>query len=223
MPGRDRVASSTAHVALGRTVKGKFGSTAVRLFELGEEGFFLASAAPLSVGRQDRLSFTWRRTSFKLVCEVMGCHPASVEEALTHFPGEEMPFRADLRLVEASRKRQKLSELIAGHRHEIELAQEANALGLRHANVIDGDMTLTAISAGSRRRGLGFLSFHFESPGWRKTVSLLNEQPEDGFTVAAGEDPEQIAQLCTAYEMGTSEERNLIREMASMSIRDQGK
>ncbi len=89
----------------------------------------------------------------------------------------------------------------------------------REENVVSGDETLTAASAGARGLISGFTVWRLGEDGqWKKSSSLLADQPEDGFTVAAGEPAEQVDLLQRNYESGDAEARRMIRILAELSV-----
>jgi hypothetical protein len=65
-----------------------------------------------------------------------------------------------------------------------------------------------------------FLSFRFEHGGWKRRHVFLPEQPAIGFTVARGEDAEEMQRLCEVYEASDDEGRRLIRLFAELSVSD---
>lgn len=104
---------------------------------------------------------------------------------------------------------------MSGNHDEILRAQIANATGDRLHNIV-GDATLTAAS--DIPPGDAFISFRLGANGWKRRRSLLPDQPEDGFTVRASVQQEEIALLCLTYENGDEESRRLTRLMAQLSV-----
>jgi hypothetical protein len=76
---------------------------------------------------------------------------------------------------------------------------------------VDGDITV-------RGKDAGFISFRLENGTWRKKRLFLPEQPENGFTIAAGVDAEEIEKLCKAYEATDAEGRRLLRFFAELIV-----
>jgi hypothetical protein len=89
---------------------------------------------------------------------------------------------------------------------------ETSATRLRIRNV-DGDKTVRGADA-------HFLSYRFENGAWRRRHVFLPEQPAIGFTVARGEDAEEMQRLCEVYEASDEEGRRLIRLFAELSVSD---
>ena len=76
---------------------------------------------------------------------------------------------------------------------------------------VDADDTLKGKQA-------GFVTYYMEEGAWRKARSLLPDQPDAGFTVAVGEDEEEMALLCQSYEDADSEGMRLIKMFAELSV-----
>jgi hypothetical protein len=94
----------------------------------------------------------------------------------------------------------------------IENHGDSSATRLRIRRV-DGDKTVRGVDA-------QFLSFRFENGTWRRRHVFLPEQPAAGFTVARGEDAQEMQRLCTVYEASDEEGRRLIRLFAELSVSD---
>ncbi|GAC1396238.1 MAG: hypothetical protein NVSMB68_13020 [Thermoanaerobaculia bacterium] len=95
-------------------------------------------------------------------------------------------------------------------------APEANMEGDRQRNIISGDETLTTASAGLR--AAGFVTWTLLPDGWKRRKSLLPDQPENGFTLAASEPEDQVALLRNTYENGDEEARRITRLLAELSV-----
>ncbi len=76
---------------------------------------------------------------------------------------------------------------------------------------VDGDKTVRGLDA-------QFLSYRLDRHGWQKRNVFLPEQPQVGFTVAKGEDPDEMHRLCAVYEASDDEGRRLIRLFAELSV-----
>jgi hypothetical protein len=62
------------------------------------------------------------------------------------------------------------------------------------------------------------VTWTLEEKGWKKRPSLLPDQPDNGFTLAASEPEEQVALLRKTYENGDTEQRRLTRLLAELSV-----
>jgi hypothetical protein len=89
---------------------------------------------------------------------------------------------------------------------------DSSATRLRLKSV-DGDKTVRGVDA-------QFISYRLENGNWRKRHVFLPEQPVAGFTVARGEDAEEMQRLCAVYEASDAEGRRLIRLFAELSVSD---
>lgn len=89
---------------------------------------------------------------------------------------------------------------------------DASATRLR-LRVVDGDKTVRGADA-------QFVSYRLEHGLWRKRPVFLPEQPAAGFTVARGEDADELQRLCAVYEASDAEGRRLIRLFAELSVSD---
>ena len=180
---------------------GWFGDYAVRLLDVSAKGALIEHDDDIPNGARALLRFYW--------------HGAEVEITAETVRGDDHGH-SGLTFVEES---QQLMDLIAESVKEVLRAQEANAQGRREDNIISPDETLTAASAGARGMMRGFTVWTLADSGeWKRTSSLLPDQPEDGFTVAAGETAEQVAMLKRSYEAGDAEGRRMIRMLAELSV-----
>jgi len=115
---------------------------------------------------------------------------------------------ADLRLAEA----------VSRYSSRVLQALEANATGARGDNRVDGDETITTLGAAMRLGGMSFVTYRYDGTAWTKTVSLLAEQPDEGFTISSFEDADQVEDLCRTYAAADPESRKMIRMMAELSV-----
>jgi len=75
------------------------------------------------------------------------------------------------------------------------------------------------VSSHTRRmRTRGYIAYHLKKGAWWRIPTDSALQPPDGFTVAAYEDEEELAQLCETYESASDEGRRLIRLVAELSV-----
>jgi hypothetical protein len=177
---------------LAEPVDGWFGDWPVRLVDVSAAGALLEPNEPLPAGARALLRFFWRGREVEVTAETVRAN------ALTFV--EDAPI---------------LRELIALSATELLRAQEANALGMRDANVI-GEHTLTTASGSVRISG--YVTWTLDNGGWKVRPSLLPDQPANGFTVSVREAEDQIALLCRTYETGDGEARRLTRMLAELSV-----
>lgn len=184
-------------LALTKPLKGRFGKSSVRLLDVSATGALIESDTEIPTGSNRVLQFTWRKHKVKIRAETV----RTAED------------RAGLHFTEES---EQLLQLIAESATEVLRAQEANLEGEREKNVIAGDETLTTASAGLR--AAGYVTWLLLETGWKRKKSLLPDQPENGFTLAAHEPEDQVELLRKTYEAGGEEARRLTRLLAELSV-----
>lgn len=181
---------------LNEPIDGWFGDYPVRLVNVSATGALIASEEEIPDDARALLRFFWRGKEIELLAKTARRVDANTGVAFLD-------------------ESETLRDLIAESATELLRAQEANALGLREANVI-GDQTLTAASAGARLAG--FVSWILADGVWKSRRALLPDQPPDGFTVRAGEPEDQVELLRRTYESGDTESRRLTRMFAELSV-----
>lgn len=185
---------------LTRPADGWFGDYAVRIIDVSARGALVEYDDDIPHGARGLLRFYWRNTEVEIMAETV-----RTDEG-----------HAGLAFVEES---DALIELIEESVKDVLRAQEANAEGRRDDNVVSADETLTSASAGARGMMRGFIVWTLTDSGeWKKTVSLLPDQPDNGFTVSSGETAEQVSMLQRSYESGDPEGRRMIRMLAELSV-----
>jgi hypothetical protein len=182
-------------LTLTEPLEGWFGDYSIRLLDVSATGARILADEPIPADARALLRFYWKNAEVEITAET----------ARTDDSGTGVRFVEDCDV---------LRDLIAQSAAELLRAFEANASGERAANVI-GDQTITAAS---QVQGQGFVSWIFRDGGWSSRRALLPDQPPDGFTIAAGEDPEQVSMLCRTYESGDTEARKLTRMLAELSV-----
>lgn len=182
---------------LTRPADGWFGDFPVRLVDVSAKGAFIESDEVIPSDARALLRFFWRDNEVEILSQTV--KHADGRDGVTFLEHSEL-----------------LNNLIEQSAREVLRAQEANALGLREHNVVGGDETLTAASAG--RLANAFVTWTLSDDGtWTRHAALVPDQPSNGFTVAASESTEQVDLLCHSYEAGDAEARRLIRMLAELS------
>jgi hypothetical protein len=187
-------------------LSGAFADTDVTIVEVGVLGARIQHPARFNIDRGE-LKFTFN-SDIVMRCEVV----RTFEAAQTRYP--DAGFVSGVRFVAAigesgDHLRAMLSELVV---RAIEDRHDASATRLR-IRTVDGDKTVRGVDA-------QFLSFRLDNGTWRRRHVFLPEQPAAGFTVARGEDAEEMQRLCTVYEASDDEGRRLIRLFAELSVSD---
>jgi len=190
-------------LALDPPVPGTFGTTAVSIKEVGVLGSRVHHAEALDQEYAD-LRFSYGGEEIAMKCEVVRTIP---NESKYPGSGVESGVRFLAAIGESGdRLRNMLADLVS------------RELKLRHNTPIDnrsidGDKTI-------RGKDAQFLAYRFEDGVWRKRRVFLPEQPKNGFTVARGEDSEEMQRLCRVYQASDEEGQRLIRLFAELSVSD---
>jgi hypothetical protein len=183
---------------LTEPVDGAFGGVPLRIVEVSARGVLALVDEELQPGARGGIHFHWRGEDVDAAAAVVWC-----EEGRAGFRLDDVPELLR-RLIEES-----VTELLR--------AQEANAAGDRHANVIDFDDTLTAASTRFPVADV-FVTYTVRDGAWTRRTSLLPDQPPDGFTVWQSEPAEHVELLCRTFEHGDAETRRLTRLFAELSV-----
>jgi hypothetical protein len=186
---------------------GTFGTTAVSVIEAGVLGARIHHASKLDVTRGD-LRFSFGADEIAMRCDVV----RTLEADHAKYP--DAGYMSGLRFVAAigesgDHLRSMLAELVT---RSLERRYDASSTRIRLRS-IDGDKTVRGADA-------QFISYRLESGTWRRRNVFLPEQPVAGFTVARGEDVDEMQRLCAVYEASDTEGRRLIRLFAELSVSD---
>ena len=191
---------------LDTPLSGNFGTAPVTIVEAGVLGARLVHAD--SLDERGELQFAYDGHDIRMRCEVVRTFDADP----LRYPGggrvSGLRFRAAVG-DSGDHLRVMLAELVT---RALEERGDSSATRIR-LRAIDGDRTVRGTDA-------QFVSYRFDSGAWRKRYVFLPEQPALGFTVARGEDPDEMHRLCEVYEASDEEGRRLIRLFAELSVSD---
>jgi hypothetical protein len=204
-PGEER--REFQRLRLETPVPGTFTETAVTIIEVGVLGARIQHPQRFD-GDRGELKFAFAESDIAMRCEVV----RTLDAKQTRYADD--GFVSGLRFVAAvgesgDHLRAMLSRLVV---RAIEDRHDSSATRLR-IRTVDGDKTIRGVDA-------QFLSFRLDNGTWRKRHVFLPEQPPTGFTVARGEDAQEMQRLCTVYEASDDEGRRLIRLFAELSVSD---
>lgn len=180
------------------------------ILDIGVGGAFIEHYGQASPGEQFRLDFLSEGLSLEFVCEVRRSFVvrlASDDSKVSH---------TGARFVQAIGDSEALLEkmIVSFINHVLE-AQRANARGER--SLSHGETILARLGDAQRMRARGCVTHSFADGRWMAIRSDSPNQPDDGFTVAAFEDEDEIKMLRNAYETADAEGRRLIRLIADLS------
>jgi hypothetical protein len=182
------------------------GSNAL-ILDIGANGALIEHHGQATPGEQLQLSFRWKGNPIEFTCEV-------VRSEAVRGPTSHTGLRF-LRPVGDSEEQ--LKDLIATFVGRLLAAQKANAAG-EATPLAAGETMLEQLGHARRTRTSGYVSHRLRDGKWWRIPAQAPMQPNDGFTVAAYEDEEEIAALCDAYEHADDEGRRLIRLVAELSV-----
>jgi hypothetical protein len=187
---------------LDSPVTGTLGAIPVTVVEIGILGGRIEHAATLE-SEYGELRFDFDGRTIEMRCEAV------------RTSGSAGRYVSGLRFLSAigesgDRLRGMLAQLVA---RVLEQKFDSSATRLKILRNVDGDRTVRGTDA-------HFLSYRFEDGGWRRRRVFLPEQPALGFTVARGEDVDEMQRLCAVYEASDDEGRRLIRMFAELSVSD---
>lgn len=192
---------------LDEAVPARFGKAVASIIEIGILGARIRHDDSLEEGRGE-LRFRSGGTEVAMRCEVVRTFDA---DAIRH-PG--VKWVSGIRFLAAigdsgDELRAMLARLV---QEALASRHESSATRIRLRSV-DGDRTVRGADA-------NFVSYRYEHGAWRRRPVFLPEQPALGFTVARGEDAEEMQRLCAVYEASDEEGRRLIRMFAELSVTD---
>jgi hypothetical protein len=197
---------------LAKPILGLLDGQNALILDIGVGGAFIEHYGTLTTGAPFQLSFRWKGEDVEFECEA-----ARSEAVRTGGDGLSIVSHTGARFVDASAESTaRLNDMMATFVGRVLAAQRANAAAVPS----DHDNFVLAQLGGARRaRTKGYLAYRFHHGKWTRTASDSPKQPADGFTVAAYEDENEVATLCTTYEAADEEGRNLIRLVAELAVR----
>ncbi|HEX9985933.1 MAG TPA: PilZ domain-containing protein [Thermoanaerobaculia bacterium] len=183
------------------------------ILDIGVAGAFLEHYGRVELGDAFLLVYRWQGEDVEFACEVVRStvvrDPGGDGKSLVSHTGVHF-----LHAVGDSHLR--LQEMMATFVGKILAAQRSNASG--NAADVAGAAMLADLGGARRARTRGFTSYHLNDGLWTRSVTSTASQPDDGFTVAAYEDEDELETLCRAYEQADEEGRRLIRLVAELSV-----
>lgn len=221
-------------IGLGMPLLGRVGTTDVVILDVSLLGCRIEHASPMKVGADVRLTFHWSDDIAALDCHVVRCSLATFStgtDALTVYHSG-LVFKP-----EANESSRLVRHLILNQVADALEAQKANARGdipryMQRMQIFSTKGLLTADQSEVGKvyeattglphmriaRQRGYIRWTLDHGMWKKIRTRNPEQPEEGFTVWAYEDEEQLRELATAYEKADTPMRRLIRICAELSL-----
>jgi hypothetical protein len=179
------------------------------ILDIGISGAFVEHYGRANEGDRYRLLFRWKGSDVEFVCQV--AHTDVMRKT-----GNADVSHSGLEFAEAVGDAEKrLNDMVATFVGKVLAAQKANA----GATEPSDSVALIDLGGARRARARGYLLYRYRDGVWSRELSETPTQPENGFTVAAYEDDEELASLCSAWETADDEGRRLIQLVAELSAR----
>lgn len=225
-------------IRLATPILGRLGGQSVVLVDISLDGAKIEHHEPLKIGAEPLLAFDWDDRTIALRTRVTRCKlerfAGSGGDGLTVFhsgllftdPDEE---RDALKAMIATQISRALEEQKANARGQLPVSVERMPIFREHTLAATPQEAAAAIGVRDQRpvariaRESGYICCRLDRNSWKKTRTNSPEQPENGFTVSASEDLEQVEQLCETYRNGDGPAREFIRTLARLSISESPK
>lgn len=192
-------------IKLDQALPAQFGETRARVIELSIVGFRIAHEGRLAVDERRPLRVEWHGSTIELGCSLVRSTLWRLAKAM----GEQSIYHSGLRIVETSRESfERLRELVAERILRALEEQKANARGIPPL----------AAYMYQPEKGEMFRRCELIDGVWRKSETIRDAQPPNGFTVSAEVDPQHVDLLCRTWETTTDEGRRLTRMLAELSL-----
>src|ERR1043166_1579049 len=188
---------------LAKPILGLMDGQNALILDVGVGGAYIEHYGSLPPGTRFKLLFRWRGADVEFLCEVR-------RSRVVRSGGDNMSIvsHSGVQFVEAiGDADERLNDMMAKFVGRVLAAQRANASGTPDAT----ESLLTQLGGARRARSRGWVSFRLVNDTWRRALATSPAQPEDGFTVAAYEDEDELLSLCESYETADAEGRRLIR------------
>jgi hypothetical protein len=193
-------------VVLARPLPGRLGDARIYVIDASLIGLRIAhQGAVPPAGSACRIEFEWEGRLIALDCEVR----RNALHKLAKNSGEKSIYHAGLSIAGAigdsdSALRQMVAAIVARALDE----QKANARGV----------PAEAAQCFQTGKGTDYVRCELVGDSWRRTETNRADQPQNGFTVSAGESRQHVDMLCDTFVNADDEGRRLIKMMAELSI-----
>ena len=179
------------------------------ILDIGVAGAFVEHRGRAVNGLNVELAFKWQGAGVSFKSTV-------VRSTVVRDGGEEGPVSQSGLVFNkgVGDSDEKLRQMMSAFVAQLMEAHRANATGDDRTGAI-----LNQIGQARRSRSQGLVAYHWNGREWSTAPTKSARQPNDGFTVAAYEDEEELTTLCKAYEAADEEGRQMIRLVAELSVR----
>jgi hypothetical protein len=179
------------------------------ILDIGVSGAFVEHRGRAVKGLKFQLSWRWQGEEVTFDAEV-------VRSTVVREGGEEGVVSHSATLFtnahgDAEERLREMMTTFVGHILDAHRAN-ASAKGVGHT-------VLARIGEARRARSRGLRRYQWDGKTWTSSPTDDRTQLDDGFTVAAYEDEDELATLCSSYQDSDEEGRRLIRLIAELSVR----
>lgn len=212
----------------------RYGTADVVLVDLSVLGARIEHHQPLPAGTHARLAFLWEGAEIAVECRIV----RSRLERFTSGADGLTVFHSGLEFENISAdSKGRLKWLIGSFIMRALEEQKLNARGVLpqhhpgHMPIFRRGGQLTTDGRDLREsvgdsplptqriaRDSGYVCYMLERGQWRKKRTHDPGQPEEGFTISAFEDPQQVGLLCEAYQASDDRTRRMIQLFSQLSI-----
>ena len=193
---------------LAKPILGMMDGRSALILDIGIGGAFVEHRGRANEGMRFRLTFKFQGADITFEAEVVrssvireGGDDGIVSHSAVQFTKAHGDSDAMLEKMMGTF----VGQLLAAHR--------------ANASAESGAAILSQLGQARRDRSRGLKRYRWNGKAWGHSATDDRKQPQDGFTVAAYEDEEELATLCQAYEAADEEGRRLIRLIAELSVR----
>ena len=220
-------------IHLGQPLLARLGAIQVVLVDISILGARVEHHLPLSAGATTRLSFRWEEQEISADCRIVrsrlerfsvGADGLTVYHSGLEFRNMSDQSRVLLkemlaRFIARALEEQKLNARGEMPQHHVE-KMPIFRHGQLTANQSDVHQAFGSSLLPTSRiaRESGYVCYHLDGRQWRKKRTHDPGQPNEGFTISANEEDEQVRLLCDAYEKSDREGRRMIQLFAQLSI-----
>jgi hypothetical protein len=199
-------------IQLATPLAGRVGSSEVAVTDLSLSGAGMTHRGPFQVGASVQLQFSWNGEQVILPATVLrsrlvgfsgGTEKATLYESGLLFEQKVVAQQTVLRRMIELRIERAIEE------------QRANARGEAPRECSAEEI--------SPVRECGYVCLRLEEDRWRRAKTRNPEQPAEGFTVRASEDPDQLDMLCSVYERCDPWMKKMIRILARISVSEESR
>jgi hypothetical protein len=208
MTSDDRREFQRLHLA--KPILSQFGEANALILDIGVGGALIEHHGPAESWEERKLRFRWKGEEVELTVEVIRSRVVRELSAM-----QTVTSHTGVRFLDLSRAAAELlNDMMATFVGKVLSAQRANASGKGGG---PDALILAQIGGARRSRSQGWMSYRWVQGAWHIAPTSSPLQPQDGFTVAAYEDEDELLELCETYEASNDESRRLIRLVAELS------